>query len=218
MPLTVFRECAALNKQNSPAGWTARLPGGPRPPVDRASRPGGFSLGSGGADVDTLVDAAPRDGPSLEDTVWRKSRWLVTASHAREPSSGRRRVTIVLAISQSRQKMCSGLEGETRARRKRGRRSGKEGGEIRLAGSKMQKGKKRKKGKTFLLYVIPSGLLMPGPAQIFSSFSFFLFFISLVFGHSMHTWSEFVERFCCLSQCVASGMFFSLFSSLPFKK
>lgn len=79
--------------------------------MGRASLLEGFSLGSGGPEVEVLL--VPRDGPSLEDTVWRKSRWLVTASQARDPNSGRRRVTIVLAIPQNRQKMCSGKERES---------------------------------------------------------------------------------------------------------
>lgn len=214
MPLRVFWECAALNEQNSPAGWTVRFPGGPRPPVDLASRPGGFSLSSGGADVDALADAVPRGGPSLEDTVWRKSRWLVTVSHVREPSSGRRRVSIVLAIPQSRQKMCSGLEEETQERRTRGRRNGKEGGEIRLASSKKQKGKKRgKKGEN--VSIVCDSLRASDARTSPDLFLFLLLFVfSLPRFWTLYAHMEWVCGKILLSESVCSlrNVFLTLFS------
>ncbi len=181
-----------LNKQNSPAGWTARPPGGPRLPVGRVSRLEGFSLVSGGPEVE--VQLVPRDGPNLEDTVWRKSCWLATASQAREPNSGRRRLTIVLAIPQNWQKMCSSIERERSKKEREEERKGGRGNKTRQLQKVEEEKKKKAMGKRFYC-VIPSGLLMPGPAQTFS------FSPPLVSERSTHTWSEFVERFCCLNQC-----------------
>ncbi len=196
-----------LNKQNSPAGWTARPPGGPRLPVGRVSRLEGFSLVSGGPEVE--VQLVPRDGPNLEDTVWRKSCWLATASQAREPNSGRRRLTIVLAIPQNWQKMCSSIERERSKEREEERKGGR-GNKTRKLQKAEEEKKKNAMGKCFYC-VIPSGLLMPGPTQTFSFSP--PSFLNAQHTHGVSLWKDSVVWISVHMSRLLSGMFPSSFCS-----
>ncbi len=90
--------------------------------------------------------------------------------------------------------MCSSIERERSKKEREEEWKGGRGNKTRQLQKAEEEKKKKSNGKTFLLcYSLRASDARTSP-------DLFLF-SPLVSEHSTHTWSEFVERFCCLNQC-----------------